>query len=78
MAAYIYYGAVLLDVAEHLEAAKLPFAAFRCVDGGDLQVAVDGRGFVVDELDCPLRPSVSRRSGFRYTVVFFRARTAML
>ena len=51
---YVYYSLVVLDVAEDLESAEFPLAALGCVDGGDLDVAVDGGGILVDELYCAL------------------------
>ena len=38
--AYVYYGLVVFDIAEHLEAAELPFSAFSSIYRGDLEVAV--------------------------------------
>ena len=74
---YINHSLVVLDVAEDLETAELPLAAFGCVDRGNLQAAVDGGRLVVDKLDCPLS-SVSVRVRFCNIPLVFLGRTAML
>ena len=54
MGAYVYDSFVVFDIAEHLESAELPFSALRCIDRGNLEVAVYGGGLVVDEFYRPL------------------------
>ncbi len=62
MAAYIDNSIVILNIAEHLKAAKLPLSAFGCVDGGNLEIPVYRRRLVVDELDGFLGKKISSPS----------------
>ena len=74
---YINHSLVVLDVAEDLETAELPLAAFGRVDRGNLQTAVDRGRLVIDELDCPLS-STSVCVGPCNIRLVFLGRTAML
>lgn len=55
---YVNGSVIVFDVTQQLESTQLPFTAFRCVYGSYSNAAVYGRGFVIDELEGPLKAMI--------------------